>query len=200
MKSIVNAQLRRLSTVNKSYPKTYEKILIASRGEAARRVIKTAKKMGIKTVALFSDADQTLPYVKEADQAFRVGPAAAKDSYLNQNAILEIVKSTGAQAVHPGYGFLALNTQFQKVLLDNKVKLIAPPSKAIQSFSDKLEAKKMAREAKVSIIPGSLDEIKSSEEVVKAARQIGYPVEIKATQYGKAVRIANNDDEAIAAY
>jgi propionyl-CoA carboxylase alpha chain len=173
--------------------------LIANRGEITRRVIKTCKKMGIKTVAVYSDADMHSMFVKEADEAYRIGPAPTKDSYLRMDTILEVIKSSGAQAVHPGYGFLSENSRFQKLLFDNKVKFLGPPTRAIEAMGDKIESKKLAREAKVSTVPGFLGEVNSDEEVLKISREIGYPVMIKASAGGggKGMRIAFNDKEAI---
>ena len=133
MKQILFHQSKRLfaTTAQKTYPKTFDKILIANRGEITRRVINTCKKMGIKTVAIYSDADMHSMFVKEADESYRIGPPPSKDSYLKMDTILEVIKASGAQAVHPGYGFLSENSLFQKLLQDNKVKFIGPPTKAI---------------------------------------------------------------------
>ena len=199
MKQLVSTQFRMIHSTNKTYPKTFDEILIANRGEITRRVIKTAKKMGIKTVAVYSDADMNSMFVKEADEAYRIGPPPSKDSYLRMDTILEIIKQTGSQAVHPGYGFLSENSRFQKLLYDNKVKFIGPPTRAIEAMGDKIESKKLAREAKVSTVPGFLGEVNSDEEVLKISREIGYPVMIKASAGGggKGMRIAFNDKEAI---
>lgn len=199
MKQLVSSSYRQIHYTSKTFPKTFDKILIANRGEITRRVIKTAKKMGIKTVAVYSDADMNSMFVKEADEAYRIGPPPTKDSYLRMDTILEIIKSTGAQAVHPGYGFLSENSRFQKLLFDNKVKFIGPPTRAIEAMGDKIESKKLAREAKVNTVPGFLGEVNSDEEVLKISREIGYPVMIKASAGGggKGMRIAFNDKEAI---
>lgn len=200
MKQLLTTQsFRRIHSTNKTFPKTFDKILIANRGEISRRVIKSCKKMGIKTVAIYSDADHNSMFVKEADEAVRIGPPPSKDSYLRMDTILEVIKQTGAQAVHPGYGFLSENSRFQKLLFDNKVKFIGPPTRAIEAMGDKIESKKLAREAKVSTVPGFLGEVNSDEEVLKISRDIGYPVMIKASAGGggKGMRIAFNDKEAI---
>lgn len=201
MKQLLNAQLRTIhsSNKNKTYPKTFDKILIANRGEITRRVINTCRKMGVKTVAVYSDADMNSMFVKEADEAYRIGPPASKDSYLRMDTILEVIKTSGAQAVHPGYGFLSENSRFQKLLQDNKVKFIGPPTKAIEAMGDKIESKKLAKEAKVNTIPGYLGEVNNNDEVLKIAREIGYPVMIKASAGGggKGMRIAFDDKEAI---
>lgn len=155
--------------------------------------------MGIKTVAVYSDADLTSMCVKEADEAYRIGPPASKDSYLRMDVILDVIKASGAQAVHPGYGFLSENSKFQKLLHDNKVKFLGPPTRAIEAMGDKIESKKLARDAKVSTVPGYLGEVNSNEEVTKIATEIGYPVMIKASAGGggKGMRIAFNNKEAI---
>ena len=183
-------------------PKTFDKILIANRGEISRRVIKTCQKMGIKTVAVYSDADMNSMFVKEADEAYRIGAAPSKDSYLRMDTILDVVKASGAQAVHPGYGFLSENPTFQKYLFDNNVKFIGPNTKAIVAMGDKLESKKIANEAKVSTVPGFLGEIEDVPQALKVANEIGYPVMIKASAGGggKGMRIAFNDQEAEEGY
>lgn len=182
-----------------SYPKTFDKILIANRGEITRRVVKTCKKMGIKTVAVYSDADRHSMFVKEADEAYRIGPPPTNQSYLKMDTILEIVKKTGAQAVHPGYGFLSENPKFQKMLQDNDVSFIGPPNKAIIAMGDKIQSKKLAAAANVSCIPGVLDEIQDSDHCVRVANQVGYPVMVKASAGGggKGMRIAYNDKETV---
>jgi propionyl-CoA carboxylase alpha chain len=138
-------------------------------------------------------------FVKEADEAYRIGPPPTKDSYLRMDIILDVIKASGAQAVHPGYGFLSENSKFQKLLFDNKVKFIGPPTRAIEAMGDKIESKKLAREAKVNTVPGFLGEVNSDEEVIKISREIGYPVMIKASAGGggKGMRIAFNDKEAV---
>jgi propionyl-CoA carboxylase alpha chain len=200
MRSLLQTQLRRLhNTPGQTFPKTFDKILIANRGEIARRVIRSCKKMGIKTVAIYSDADMNSMCVKEADEAYRIGTPPSKDSYLKMDVILDVIKATGSQAVHPGYGFLSENSVFQKYLQDNKVKFIGPPTRAIQAMGDKIESKKLAREAKVNTVPGYLGEVNSDDEVRKIAGSIGYPVMIKASAGGggKGMRIAYNDKEAV---
>lgn len=155
--------------------------------------------MDIKTVAVYSDADRHSMFVKEADEAYRIGPAPTNQSYLDMNKILDVVKKTGAQAVHPGYGFLSENKLFQKLLHDNDVTFIGPPGPAITAMGDKLESKHLAKEAKVNTVPGFLGSINSDEEVIEKSNQIGYPVMIKASAGGggKGMRIAWNDQEAI---
>jgi len=175
-----------------------KKILIANRGEIACRVMKTARKMGIKTVAIYSDADAGAPHVRMADEAVHIGPSAAAESYLVMDKILDAIKQTGAQAVHPGYGFLSENAAFAEALDKAGVAFIGPGKRAIEAMGDKITSKKLADEAGVSTVPGHMGLIEDAEEAVKIATQIGYPVMIKASAGGggKGMRIAWNDDEA----
>jgi propionyl-CoA carboxylase alpha chain len=175
----------------------FDKILIANRGEIAVRIIKTARKMGIKTVAVFSDADRDALHVEMADEAVHIGPPPAAESYLLIDRILEACKQTGAQAVHPGYGFLSEREAFPKALADAGITFIGPNPHAIASMGDKIESKRMAAEAGVSTVPGYVGEIEQPAEAVKIADEIGYPVIIKASAGGggKGMRIAANADE-----
>nr|XP_005899319.1 PREDICTED: propionyl-CoA carboxylase alpha chain, mitochondrial isoform X3 [Bos mutus] len=177
--------------------KTFDKILIANRGEIACRVIKTCKKMGIKTVAIHSDVDASSVHVKMADEAVCVGPAPTSKSYLNMNAIMDAVRSTRAQAVHPGYGFLSENKEFAKRLAAADAIFIGPDTHAIQAMGDKIESKLLAKKAKVNTIPGFDGVVKDADEAVRIAREIGYPVMIKASAGGggKGMRIAWDDEE-----
>uniref|UniRef100_A0A8C9LZB5 Propionyl-CoA carboxylase alpha chain, mitochondrial n=1 Tax=Piliocolobus tephrosceles TaxID=591936 RepID=A0A8C9LZB5_9PRIM len=177
--------------------KTFDKILIANRGEIACRVIKTCRKMGIKTVAIHSDADAGSVHVKMADEAVCVGPAPTSKSYLNVDAIMEAIKKTRAQAVHPGYGFLSENKEFARCLAAEDVIFIGPDTHAIQAMGDKIESKLLARKAEVNTIPGFDGVVKDAEEAVRIAREIGYPVMIKASAGGggKGMRIAWDDEE-----
>ncbi|KAL6481743.1 hypothetical protein MHYP_G00098230 [Metynnis hypsauchen] len=185
------------STVYDPNEKTFDKILIANRGEIACRVIKTCKKMGIKTVAVHSDVDSSSVHVKMADEAVCVGPAPTSQSYLNMDAIMEAIRQTGAQAVHPGYGFLSENKEFARRLATEGVAFIGPDTDAIQAMGDKIESKLLAKAAKVNTIPGFDGVVKDAEEAVKIAQQIGYPVMIKASAGGggKGMRIAWNEEE-----
>uniref|UniRef100_A0A3B4FJX4 Propionyl-CoA carboxylase alpha chain, mitochondrial n=1 Tax=Pundamilia nyererei TaxID=303518 RepID=A0A3B4FJX4_9CICH len=171
--------------------------LIANRGEIACRVIKTCKKMGIQTVAVHSDVDSSAVHVKIADEAVCVGSAPTSKSYLNMDAIMDAIRVTGAQAVHPGYGFLSENKEFAKRLAAEGVAFIGPDTHAIQAMGDKIESKLIAKAAKVNTIPGFDGVVKTAEEAVKIAQQIGYPVMIKASAGGggKGMRIAWNDEE-----
>ena len=176
----------------------FEKILIANRGEIACRVIKTAKAMGIKTVAIYSDADKNALHVKMADEAVHIGPPPANQSYIVIDKVMEAIKKTGAQAVHPGYGFLSENSKFAEALEAAGVAFIGPPVGAIEKMGDKITSKKIAQEANVSTVPGYMGLIEDAEEAVKISNQIGYPVMIKASAGGggKGMRIAWNDTEA----
>jgi propionyl-CoA carboxylase alpha chain len=170
----------------------FKKILIANRGEIACRVIRTAKKMGIKTVAVYSDADARAPHVEMAGEAVRLGPPAAAESYLLADKIIEACKATGAEAVHPGYGFLSERTSFAQALADAGIAFIGPPANAIAAMGDKIESKKLAKQAGVNVVPGYLGEIADTDEAVKIAAEIGYPVMMKASAGGggKGMRLA----------
>ncbi len=177
----------------------FEKILIANRGEIAVRIIKTCRKMGIKTVAVYSEADTSALHVKEADEAIYVGPSPSIQSYLNIDNILNAIDQTGAQAVHPGYGFLSENPEFAARLKREGVTLIGPSAEAVRLMGDKIESKKIAIKAGVSTVPGTLDVIKSDKEAKKIAEEIGYPLMIKAAAGGggKGMRIARNEKELL---
>lgn len=176
----------------------FKKILIANRGEIACRVIKTARKMGIQTVAVYSEADQRSLHVKLADEAICIGPAASKESYLVMDKIIAACKETGAEAVHPGYGFLSENEEFARRVEEEGIKFIGPKHYSIAKMGDKIESKKLAKEAGVNVIPGYNDPIPGPDEAVEIARTIGYPVMIKASAGGggKGLRVAWNDEEA----
>lgn len=175
----------------------FKKILIANRGEIACRVIKTARKMGIKTVAVYSDADRDALHVEMADEAYPLGGATAAESYLVIDNIVKACKETGAEAVHPGYGFLSENPAFPKALAKAKVAFIGPNIKAIQVMGDKIESKKFAQKANVNTVPGYVDVVKDAKEAIKISDDIGYPVMIKASAGGggKGMRIAHSRDE-----
>ena len=175
----------------------FKKILIANRGEIACRVMKTAKSMGIATVAVYSDADARAMHVDMADEAVHIGPPAAAESYLVIEKIIDACKQTGAEAVHPGYGFLSENAKFAHALKDAGIVFIGPNPKAIEAMGDKIESKKFANAAKVNTVPGYLGEIHDPAEAVKIADEIGYPVMIKASAGGggKGMRIAHSAAE-----
>ena len=176
----------------------FDKILIANRGEIACRVIRSCKKLGIKTVAVYSEADADALHVRQADEAVLIGPAPSAQSYLQIDRIVAACKKTGAQAVHPGYGFLSEKQEFQKALAKAGIAFIGPDAIAIHAMGDKIESKKLAQEAGVSTVPGYLAAIPNADEAVKIAKKIGYPVMIKASAGGggKGMRIAWNDAEA----
>jgi propionyl-CoA carboxylase alpha subunit len=175
----------------------FRKILIANRGEIACRVIRTAQRMGISTVAVYSDADAEALHVRMADEAVRIGPAAAAESYLKIEQIVEACRATGAEAVHPGYGFLSENAVFASALAAAGISFIGPGPEAIAAMGDKIESKKLARAAGISTVPGHLDTIPDAESAIRVARDIGYPVMIKASAGGggKGMRIAASDGE-----
>jgi propionyl-CoA carboxylase alpha chain len=175
----------------------FSKILIANRGEIACRVIRTCRAMGIKTVAVYSEADADARHVREADEAVMIGPPPAAQSYLAVERIVEACRKTGAEAVHPGYGFLSENERFAAALKKVGVVFIGPPAKAVAAMGDKIESKKLAKKAKVSTVPGHLGVIEDDAAAVKIAREVGYPVMIKASAGGggKGMRIARDDRE-----
>ncbi len=176
----------------------FEKILIANRGEIACRVIRTARRMGIKTVAVYSEADADALHVREADEAVLIGPAPSAESYLNIPRILQAIKDTGAEAVHPGYGFLSENAAFAAALDAAGIVFIGPTREAVAAMGDKIESKKLAVKTGVSTVPGHNDVIADPDQAVQIARKIGYPVMIKAAAGGggKGMRIARSDEEA----
>ena len=175
----------------------FRKILIANRGEIACRVIRTAKRMGIATVAVYSDADARAPHVRLADESVRLGPALASESYLKAELIIDACRATGAEAVHPGYGFLSERASFVEALEKAGITFIGPPPRAIAAMGDKIESKKLARDAGVNIVPGWLDDIATTDEAVKIARDIGFPVMMKASAGGggKGMRLAYSEQD-----
>jgi propionyl-CoA carboxylase alpha chain len=175
----------------------FAKILVANRGEIACRVMRSARALGIKTVAVYSEADADAAHVRAADEAYPIGPAPSAKSYLVIEAIMDAIRRSGAEAVHPGYGFLSENREFAAALEKAGVVFIGPPASAIAAMGDKIESKKLAQKAGVSTVPGHLGVIKDVEEAVKIARGIGYPVMIKASAGGggKGMRVARNDVE-----
>jgi len=176
----------------------FKKILIANRGEIACRVIKTARKMGIKTVAVYSDADALGLHVAMADEKVHLGPPPANQSYLLMDKIIQAAKDTGAEAIHPGFGFLSENPKFAQALKDAGIAFIGPNAGAIEAMGDKITSKKLAAEAGVTTVPGYMGILKDADEAVKVAAEIGYPVMIKASAGGggKGMRIAWNEEEA----
>jgi propionyl-CoA carboxylase alpha chain len=177
----------------------FKKILIANRGEIAVRIMQTCRKLGIKTVAIYSEADTNALHVKEADEAVFVGPSPSSQSYLRVDNILKAIRQTGADAVHPGYGFLSENANFALELRKAGVALIGPSPEAIKAMGDKIESKKLAIKAGVNVVPGTEDAVHSPEEAKKIAQEIGYPIMIKAAAGGggKGMRIANDESELL---
>ena len=175
----------------------FDKILIANRGEIACRVIRSARKMGIKTVAVYSDADRNALHVQMADEAVHIGPSPSAQSYLLKDRIIQACLDTGAQAVHPGYGFLSENSEFCELLAAAGIVFIGPKTRAIEAMGDKITSKKLAGEAGVNTIPGFTSVLRDSEHAVKISNELGYPVMLKATAGGggKGMRIARNDEE-----
>ena len=175
----------------------FSKILIANRGEIACRVIKTARRMGIATVAVYSDADARAPFVRMADEAVHIGPSPAAESYLIADKIIAACKQTGAEAVHPGYGFLSERTSFAEALAKEGIEFIGPPVNAIAAMGDKIESKKLAMEAGVNVVPGFVGEIEDTEHAVRISDEIGYPVMMKASAGGggKGMRLAYSEQD-----
>lgn len=175
----------------------FKKILIANRGEIACRVIKTARRMGIQTVAVYSDADARAPFVQMADEAVHIGPSPAAQSYLIAEKIIAACKATGAEAVHPGYGFLSERTSFAEQLKAEGIAFIGPPVGAIAAMGDKIESKKLAKEAGVNVVPGFVGEIEDTEHAVRISNEIGYPVMMKASAGGggKGMRLAYSEQD-----
>src|SRR3954463_10016149 len=170
----------------------FKKILIANRGEIACRVIKTAKKMGIATVAVYSEADKDARHVELADEAVLLGPAASRESYLVADKIIAAAKATGAEAIHPGYGFLSENEEFARRVEEEGLVFIGPKHGSIAAMGDKIASKKLAAAARVNTIPGWNEAIATADAAVRIARDIGYPVMIKASAGGggKGLRVA----------
>lgn len=175
----------------------FKKILVANRGEIACRIMRTARRLRIRTVAVYSDADQESLHVRMADEAISIGAAPSTESYLRADKIIEACRITGAEAVHPGFGFLSENAEFAKSLADNGIVFIGPTPSAMAAMGDKIASKKLAEKAGVSIVPGHLTPLTSAEEAIRQAKVIGYPIMLKASAGGggKGMRIARNDQE-----
>jgi propionyl-CoA carboxylase alpha chain len=175
----------------------FKKILIANRGEIACRIIRAARRMGIATVAVYSEADADALHVREADEAIAIGPSPSAESYLRIDRIIEAARASGAEAVHPGYGFLSENARFAEALAAAGIVFIGPDARAIAAMGDKIESKKLAVAAGITTVPGHLDTIPNADEAVRIAREVGFPVMIKAAAGGggKGMRIARNDGE-----
>lgn len=175
----------------------FKKVLIANRGEIAIRIIRTCKEMGIKTVAIYSEVDRCALHVLKADEAYFVGEAASKESYLNIKSILKIIKKCKADAVHPGYGFLSENSDFANIIINNNIGWIGPSPESISMMGDKIAARKLANKIGVPIIPGTIEPIKNNRSAIKIAKKIGYPILIKACAGGggKGMRVVYSDLE-----
>ena len=175
----------------------FHKVLIANRGEIALRILRACKELGIATVAVHSTADSNAMHVRLADESGCIGPPPARDSYLNIPSILAACEITGADAVHPGYGFLSENARFARILTEHKIAFIGPSSHHIEIMGDKITAKQTARDLGIPVVPGSDGEIRTPEEAQALARKIGYPVIVKATAGGggRGMKVARNDDE-----
>jgi len=178
----------------------FQKILIANRGEIAVRIIRACKELGIYTVAVYSEADRDALHVRMADEAYCIGPVASKDSYLNYTNIMSVATLTEADAIHPGYGFLAENADFAEICESCNITFIGPSPEAISKMGDKSVAKQTMKEAGVPVIPGSDGLVENIEDAVRIAREIGYPVLIKATAGGggKGIRIAEERNRSFA--
>ena len=175
----------------------FDKILIANRGEIALRVLRACRELGIQTVAVHSTADADAMHVKLADESVCIGPPAAKDSYLNIASIVAACEITGAEAVHPGYGFLSENAKFADILTEHKIKFIGPSAANIRTMGDKIEAKRTAKALGIPVVPGSEGGVSELSEAKKVGKSIGYPVIIKATAGGggRGMKVANNESE-----
>src|ERR1044072_9231672 len=174
-----------------------QKILVANRGEIAVRIMRTAKEMGIKTVAVFSEADRNMPFVRYADEAVCIGPAPSAQSYLRADKIMEVAKETGADAIHPGYGFLSENAGFSKAVTDAGLIFIGPSAWSIEMMGSKIAAKQAAKQFNVPMVPGTEEPIQGIEEARNIAGRVGYPILIKASAGGggKGMRVVNSDGE-----
>jgi len=201
LRNIFPASVNKRSLASKSYAhkteKPFDKVLIANRGEIACRVMKTCKRLGIKTVAVYSEADSRALHVRMADEAYCIGPAASLHSYLNIPNIIKVIKDTGAQAVHPGYGFLSENSLFTEAVAEAGAVFLGPEGPAMEAMGDKIASKKLAIDAGVNVVPGYNGIIKDADEAVKIAKDIGYPVMIKASAGGggKGMRVSYSDEE-----
>jgi propionyl-CoA carboxylase alpha chain len=180
----------------------FQKILIANRGEIACRILKTARRMGIRTVAVYSEADKDARHVALADESVCIGPAPSRESYLSMDRIIDACRRTGAEAIHPGYGFLSENEEFARRLEREGIVFIGPTADAIAAMGDKIASKRLARQAHVNTIPGHNEAIETAEQAVRFAREIGYPIMLKASAGGggKGLRVAGNDQETREGY
>jgi acetyl-CoA/propionyl-CoA carboxylase biotin carboxyl carrier protein len=180
----------------------FEKVLVANRGEIAIRVMRTLNEMGIASVAVYSEIDRDAPHVRKADEAHLIGPAAPAESYLASQKIVETASAAGAEAIHPGYGFLAENAEFAAACVEAGVSFIGPPAAAIDAMGSKTRARELMSEAGVPIVPGTTEAVEGPEQAAKEAAEIGYPVALKAAGGGggKGFRVAASEDEIADAF
>ena len=183
-------------------PTPFRKILVANRGEIALRVMRTARRLGFATVAVYSDADENAPHVRAADQAVRIGEPLPSQSYLRIDAIITAAKATGADAVHPGYGFLSENAKFADILDAHGITFIGPTADHIRIMGDKITAKQTAQELGIPVVPGSDGEVATEADALKTAKEIGYPVLIKATAGGggRGMKVAKTEADLLEAF
>lgn len=181
---------------------TFKKLLIANRGEIALRVIRSCREMGISTVAVYSEADRTAQHVRMAKEAYFIGPSPARESYLRIDRLIEAAKKAGADAIHPGYGFLSENSEFAKACADNKIAFVGPLPKTMSAVGDKIEAKRAAKAANVPIVPGLIDPIADPAAAAEEAKKIGYPVVLKAAAGGggRGIRVVRDAKEFDSAF
>jgi len=196
-KTFLTGGLRGLAQASTTKEKPFDKILIANRGEIAIRVIRTARRLGVKTVAVYSDVDARAKHVQEADEAYCIGPAPSKDSYLVMEKVLEVAKKSGAQAIHPGYGFLSENAKFVDMVEAAGIAFIGPSSGPMHDMGDKINSKRIAKEAGCFVIPGFDGEVATADDAARLAKEVGFPVMIKASAGGggKGMRVAYDEDE-----
>lgn len=180
----------------------FNKVLIANRGEIARRIVRTCSRLGIETVAIYSEADADMPFVKEATEAVCVGPAQAKKSYLDIEKVLQVAKQSGAEAIHPGYGFLSENAEFVRRCEEEGIVFIGPSAQSIELMGSKLEARAQMEKAGVPVVPGSNHRLNSPEESVEIAKEVGYPLMLKASAGGGGIgmQLVQNEEELLKAY
>src|SRR5262245_35406028 len=173
----------------------FNRILIANRGEIALRIIRAARDLGIETVCVYSEADRNAPWLEHADRTICIGPPPARESYLRIDRIISAAELANVDAIHPGYGFLAENAHFAEVCRDCQIEFIGPSPEAMAALGDKVSCKKLAKQAKTPVFPGSDDAIEDDEEAVKVAKEIGYPVIVKASAGGggRGMRVAHNE-------
>ncbi|MEA1897351.1 MAG: biotin carboxylase N-terminal domain-containing protein, partial [Bacteroidota bacterium] len=179
-----------------------KKVLIANRGEIAVRVIRSCREMGITTVAVYSDSDRTALHVRYADEAYYLGPSPSNESYLVIEKVLDVAKRSGADAIHPGYGFLSENAEFAEKIAKAGLIFIGPPAEAIQTMGDKITARKTMVNAKVPVVPGTKEKIVGNSQIMKKGKEIGFPIMVKASAGGggKGMRLVKSEEELLTAF